>query len=146
MQWQRNEFTLSDDTHRLDISEVCRLLRRTYWAENRPNEAIRRSVLNSLSFGLYEQAKLIGFARVVTDRATVGYLCDVVIAEAYQRRGLGQWMIACILGHPDLVDCRIDLFTRDGHAFYQRFGFGPHRFTSMVRYPDTEEQERNQPQ
>ena len=143
MQWQRDEFTFSDDIERLDISDVCRLLHGTYWAENRPPDAIKRSVRNSLSFGLYDQAKLIGFARVVTDRATVGYLCDVVIADEYQRRGLGQWVIACILEHPDLVDCRIDLFTRDAQALYQRFGFGPHRFTSMVRYPDTEERERH---
>lgn len=145
MQWQKDEFTLSDDVERLDMSDVCRLVRGTYWAEKRPNEAIERSVRNSLSFGLTDQGKLIGFARVVTDRATVGYLCDVVIAEGYQRRGLGQWMMACILEHPDLLDCRIDLFTRDAQAFYQRFGFGPHLFTSMVRYPDPEERERIAP-
>jgi len=142
MEWQQNGFTLSDDVERLDVAEVCRLLHCTYWAKQRPSQAIERSVRNSLSFGLYDQAKLIGFTRVVTDRATVGYLCDVVIADEYQRRGLGEWMLARILEHPDIRDCRIDLFTRDAQAFYQRFGFGPHRFTSMVRYPDCDDEER----
>ena len=144
MQWQRDEFVLSDDAERIDMAGLCRLLRGTYWARHRSGEAIERSMRNSLSFGLYNQDRLIGFARVVTDRATVGYLCDVVIADEYQKLGLGKWAIACILEHPDLRDCRIDLFTRDAQAFYQQFGFGPHRFTSMVRYPDTEEEERVQ--
>ena len=144
MEWQQNEFTFSDDQRRIDLCAVCTLLHGTYWAEKRPNESIERSIRNSLCFGLYDRDAQIGFARVVTDRTTVGYLCDVVLAAGYQRRGLGQWMIACILEHPDLRACRIDLFTRDAQAFYQQFGFGPHRFTSMVRYPDTEERERVQ--
>lgn len=144
MQWQRDEFVLSDDVARIDIAALCRLLQGTYWARNRSDNTVERSVRNSLSFGLYTKGGLIGFARVVTDRATVGYLCDVVIADEYRKRGLGEWAITCILDHPDLRDCRIDLFTKDAQVFYQRFGFGPHRFTSMVRYPDTEEHERAQ--
>ena len=72
---------------------------------------------------------------MVTDAATVGYLCDFVIGKDHRGLGIGQWILTQILGHPDLSGCRIDLFTRDAQEFYKPFGFGPHRFTSMVRYP-----------
>ena len=104
-------------------------------------EAIERSVRRSLSFALLHGETLAGFGRVVTDTATVGYLCDFVIAEQFRGGGLGQWMLAQILAHPDLRGCRIDLFTRDAQDFYKPFGFGPHKYTSMVRYPEREPDE-----
>jgi GNAT superfamily N-acetyltransferase len=135
MEWQRDAYTVSDDPARLDLDAICRLLWGTYWATDRKTDVIAGSLKNALSFGLYHGNEQIGIARVVTDRATVGYLCDVVISDQHRGSGLGKWLIACILAHPDLVDCRIDLFTRDAQEFYREFGFGPHRFTSMVRYP-----------
>lgn len=138
MEWQHQEITLTDDQDRIVVAEVFKLLRGTYWAGNRTGEVVERSVRQSLSFALLREGKLIGFARVVTDRATVGYLCDFVIAEECRGRGLGTWALARILEHPDLRGCRIDLFTRDAQPFYRGFDFGPHRFTSMVRYPPEE--------
>jgi GNAT superfamily N-acetyltransferase len=135
MEWHRGEFTISDDPAWLDLTSVCTLLGGTYWGKDRAPETVERSVRHSLCFGIYKGGALVGFARVVTDRATVGYLCDVVISEAHRGAGLGRWLLACILKHPDLHGCRIDLFTRDAQEFYKPFGFGPHRFTSMVRYP-----------
>jgi GNAT superfamily N-acetyltransferase len=139
MEWQHQGFTLTDDQGRIDLAGVCTLLRGTYWAESRAGDVIERSIRNSLSCGLLHAGRLVGFARVVTDRATVGYLCDFVIAKEHQRKGIGKWMLARILEHPDLRLCRIDLFTRDAQEFYRAFGFGPHRFTSMVRYPPESE-------
>ena len=135
MEWTRDDFTLTDDPDRIDFAELCSLLWGTYWAETRGREVIERSVRRSLSFALLREGKLAGFARVVTDAATVGYLCDFVIGKDHRGLGLGQWILTQILGHPDLSGCRIDLFTRDAQEFYKPFGFGPHRFTSMVRYP-----------
>jgi GNAT superfamily N-acetyltransferase len=135
MEWQHHDVTLTDDPDRIDVGEVCNLLRGTYWAEKRAYDVIERSVRQSLSFAILREGKLIGFARVVTDRATVGYLCDFVIAKEFRARGLGRWVLARILEHPHIEGCRIDLFTRDAQEFYRGFGFGPHRFTSMVRYP-----------
>jgi GNAT superfamily N-acetyltransferase len=135
MEWQRDEYTISDDPTRLDLQAICTLLSGTYWAADRGTDVIAGSLKNSLSFGLYYRSEQIGIARVITDRATFGYLCDVVISDQHRGNGLGKWLISCILAHPDLVDCRIDLFTRDAQEFYREFGFGPHRFTSMVRYP-----------
>lgn len=142
MEWTRDEFTLTDDVARVDFAELCSLLWGTYWAETRGREVIERSVRRSLSFSLLCGGKMAGFARVVTDAATVGYLCDFVIAREFRARGLGKWMLERILGHPELRGCRIDLFTRDAQEFYKGFGFGPHRFTSMVRYPPRDEDER----
>lgn len=135
MQWQRDAYTLTDETARLDLAAVVALLRNTYWAADRPVEVTECSLRHSLAFGLFHGAEQVGFARVVTDRATVGYLCDVVIADAHRGKGIGKWVLACILEHPELRGCRIDLFTKDAQEFYRAFGFGPHKYTNMVRYP-----------
>lgn len=137
MQWQRENYTLTDETARLDLAAVVALLRSTYWAAERPVEVTERSLRHSLNFGLFHGAEQVGFARVVTDRATVGYLCDVVIADAHRGKGLGKWLLTGILEHPELRGCRIDLFTRDAQEFYRAFDFGPHRYTNLVRYPPT---------
>ena len=135
MEWQHDDYTLTDESARLDLAAVVALLRSTYWAAERPVEITERSLRHSLAFGLFHGAEQVGFARVVTDRATVGYLCDVVIADAHRGKGIGKWVITSILGHPELRGCRIDLFTKDAQEFYRAFGFGPHNYTNMVRYP-----------
>ena len=135
MDWQHGDYSLTDDSARLDLDAMDALLRTTYWAAERPREITERSVRNSLTFGLFHGAEQVGFARVITDQATVGYLCDVVIAEAHRGQGLGQWLLTCILNHPALRGCRIDLSTKDAQEFYRAFGFGPHPYTSLVRYP-----------
>lgn len=135
MDWQFNEYVLTDATERMDLDAICGLLHSTYWASNRSREVIEKTLRHSLNFGLFRGERQIGFARVVSDRATVGYLCDVVIADGHRGGGLGKWMLEVILEHPELKTCRIDLFTKDAQEFYARFGFGPHPFTNLVRYP-----------
>ena len=135
MEWQRDDYTISDDPARLDLAAICQMVTGTYWAAARAPNSIRRSVENSLCFGVYDEAGQVGIARVVTDKATVGYICDVIISDKHQGKGLGKWLMTCILEHPDLQGCRLDLFTRDAQELYKQFGFGPHRYTSMVRYP-----------
>ena len=138
MQWQRDNYIITDETTRLDLAAVSALLRSTYWATDRSPETIERSLRHSLNFGLFHGVEQIGFARVVTDRATVGYLCDVVIADEHRGKGVGKWLLACVLAHPELHGCRIDLFTKDAQEFYRAFGFGPHKYTNMVRYPQAD--------
>ena len=136
MEWRNGDFTITDDPAALDFEATCGLLWSTYWAAERTVDVIRESLRNSLNFALFSSGKQIGFARVVTDFATVGYLCDVVLADEHRGEGLGKWLLATILAHPRLAGCRLDLFTRDAQAFYAKYGFGPHPFTSMVRYPN----------
>jgi GNAT superfamily N-acetyltransferase len=135
MHWEFNSYELTDEAARLDLDAVAALLRDTYWAADRPRSVLERSVQNSLCFGLFHEGGQVGFGRVVTDFATVAYLCDVVIADGHRGKGVGKWMLTCILEHPQLQGCRVDLFTKDAQEFYRGFGFGPHRYTNMVRYP-----------
>jgi len=136
MIWQRGEYSLVDDCDKIDLDAVASLLHSTYWASNRPKETIVKTIEHSLNFSLFHRTQQVGFARVVTDHATVGYLCDVIISADHRGHGLGRWLLEQILNHPALRTCRIDLFTKDAQEFYRAFGFGPHRYTNMVRYPE----------
>lgn len=117
-------FLISTDPARLDLDTIHGFLARSYWADGRPREVIERSLQTSLCFGLYRSQEQVGLARVITDFATFAYLCDVFIAEPYQGQGLGKWLLACVLAHPDLQGgLRWMLATRDAHGFYRQYGF-----------------------
>jgi N-acetylglutamate synthase-like GNAT family acetyltransferase len=122
---QRDEFVVSDDPARLDLDFIHRsLAEETYWARGIPRSVVERAVRHSLCFGLYGAAGQVGMARVITDRATFAYLCDVFIAKDCRGRGLGVWLVECILAHPDLQGLRrFSLLTKDAHELYRRFGF-----------------------
>lgn len=124
MEYKKDIFTISDDPARLDIDAICDFLSRAYWAQNRPRDLIERSIQYSLNFGVYDGDRQIGFARVVTDHAIFAYLCDVFIHEDYRGKGLGKWMIDCVLDHPELQGLRRwCLLTRDAHGLYKQVGF-----------------------
>ena len=125
---QRNGLTLSTDPARLDMDAVCDFLTRAYWAQGRPREVTERAFDHSLVFGLYDGTRQIGMARVVSDFAVFAYLCDVFIHEDYRGNGVGKWMLATVLDHPDLKTIRRwMLATRDAHEFYRGYGFdAPH--------------------
>ena len=96
----------------------------THWGGALNAQRMRRAVAHSVCFGVYEGSATIGFARVVTDLATFGYLTDVVVAAAHRGKGVGWWLTECILEHPDLQGLRrLTLLTRDAAAFYARAGF-----------------------
>lgn len=134
-------FILSTEPARLDVEAIYDFLSHSYWASARPRSMIEKSIRNSLCFGVYHDTHQIGFARVVTDCATFGYLADVYILEPYRRRGLGRWLIQSILSHPELKTLRRwSLATRDAHPLYRHFGFHeleqPQDFMELVRpYP-----------
>ncbi|GEL71380.1 GNAT family N-acetyltransferase [Myxococcus virescens] len=119
-------FVASDDLARIDLDVVHGYLSRSYWSAGIPRETVERAARNSLVFGLYSSGGQVGYARVVTDRASFAYLCDVFVLESYQGRGLGQWMMEALLEHPDLQGLRRFLLaTRDAHSLYARYGFQP---------------------
>lgn len=130
MEQHRGEYTLSDDPARIDAVAVHAYLVRSHWAAGIPLELVRRSIAGSLCVGVYHPvAGQVGFARVVTDRATFAYLCDVYVLEAHRRRGLGKWMVEALVTHPDLQGLRrFVLQTKDAHDIYRPFGFAapPH--------------------
>jgi GNAT superfamily N-acetyltransferase len=125
----RGDYTISADPARLDVGFVHDWLANvSYWAQGRPLEVAQKALENSLCFGVYRGAEQVGLARVVTDYATFGWLCDVFITEAHRGRGLGKWLIECVVSHPDLAGLKqIVLATRDAHELYRRYG----GFTSL---------------
>jgi GNAT superfamily N-acetyltransferase len=124
---RRGDFLISTDPALLDLPLLHDFLsNRSYWATGRTMEAMRRSLEHSVCFGLYEGPQQIGFARVVTDRATFAWLCDVFVLEGYRGRGLSKWLLECVMAHPALQGLRRFLLaTRDAHSLYERFGFTP---------------------
>jgi len=120
----RNQFTVSADPSKLDVEAIYDFLSHCYWSEGIPRETVERAIDHSLCFGLFDGAKQIGFARVISDHATYAYLCDVYVLESYRGKGLGTWMMSCVMKHPDLQGLRrFTLLTRDAHGLYQKFGF-----------------------
>jgi GNAT superfamily N-acetyltransferase len=124
MEWTRDGFLISTDPSRLDRDAVHRFLAGSYWAKGIPRSVVERSIDNSMAFGLYEGSVQVGFARVITDRATFAYLADVFVLESRRSRGLAKWLVQTILGHPDLRGLRRwVLVTRDAQGLYRQFGF-----------------------
>ena len=126
MDFGKDGFTISTEKERLDIDLIHSFLNRTYWAEGISKETIRRSIEGSLCFGVFENDKQVGFARMITDKATFAYLADVFIIEEYRGRGLSKWLMQVIMSHPDLQGLRrMILATKDAHGLYKQFGFTP---------------------
>lgn len=115
---------ISTDQSLLDIDLIINFLHQTYWAKNHTAEEIKKSIKNCLCFGLYDNGKQIGFARVLTDYTFSAWLADVFILNTFQQTGYGQFLIKSILDHPDLKNVkRWRLATSDAHKFYEKFGF-----------------------
>jgi GNAT superfamily N-acetyltransferase len=122
--WRRDGYLISTDRSLLDLRFVHGYLKTSYWAAGVPEEVVRRSVVNSLCFGVYSDEEQVGFARVVTDRATFAYLADVFVLEEHRGRGLGKWLVEVVLSHPELRGLRRwMLATRDAHELYRKYGF-----------------------
>jgi GNAT superfamily N-acetyltransferase len=120
----REQYSISTDPRRLDIEAVHAFLSRSFWAEGISRTLVAKAMANSLCFGLFDGASQVGFARVITDRATFAYLCDVYILESHRGRGLGKWLIEAVMAHSDLQGLRrFQLVTRDAHGLYERHGF-----------------------
>jgi GNAT superfamily N-acetyltransferase len=141
-EWKRGRYHVSTDPSRLDITGTTAYLDTTYWAQGRPESMVRRSIEGSIAFGVYDGDDQVGFARVVTDRATFGWVCDVFILDSHQGRGLGMWLMRCVLAHPDLQDLRRWLLgSTNARGLYARLGFvplpAPERFMQIDKRTST---------
>jgi GNAT superfamily N-acetyltransferase len=131
LELQRGDYRISTDPDRLDLDAIHAYLARSYWAEQIPKEIVARSLRGSLCFGLYQQQpagsqRQVGFARVISDRATFAYLCDVYVLEEHRGKGLSKWLMEAVQSHPELQGLRrFQLATRDAHGLYTQFGFAP---------------------
>jgi len=132
MEWKKDLYTISTDKSRLDLDTIHRFLSEdSYWARDRTLKQTQTAIQNSICFGMYDGARQIGFARVVTDRSTFAYLGDVFILEEFRGRSLSKWLMETIISHPELHGLRRwVLATRDAHGLYEQFGF------SALKFPD----------
>ncbi|MEJ2882087.1 GNAT family N-acetyltransferase [Pedobacter sp. GR22-6] len=132
MEILENGFVFSDDPNKIDPIRIHHYLStQSYWAQGIPFETVKRSIDNSLCFGIYKEEKQIGFARWITDKATFGYLADVYIEEPFRGMGLSKKLMSLMLFHADLQGLRrYMLATQDAHGLYAQFGFKP------IEHPD----------
>ena len=121
----KDGFIISTDKNLLDINAIHEFLSvEAYWSMGIPRSTVERSIQNSLCFGLYEGKKQIGFARIISDYATIAYLGDVYILKDYRGKGLSKWLIETIMAHPNLQNLRRwILLTGDAHGLYRQFGW-----------------------
>lgn len=124
---------VSTDPARIDLDVVHGFLAGSHWATGIPREVVERAVRNSLCFGAYRDGRQVGFARVISDRATYAYVSDVFVLPEERGAGIGQRLMAAIVAHPDLQGLRRwNLFTRDARALYRKFGFGDARYPERL--------------
>jgi hypothetical protein len=170
----RGEFLISTDPALLDLDLIHNFLANCYWAKGIQKDVLARSIEHSLCFGIYDQSNAnfpglakparplgelregsgapktvqVGFARVISDFATIAYLGDVFMLESHRGRGLGRWMMECIMQHPALQGLRRwILVTRDAHELYAKVGFtplkAPERYMEL-HHPDVYETRESQ--
>ena len=126
MNWVRDTFTVTSDPAKLDRTVIAEFLASSYWAKGIPAATVEKSLERSLCFTLLDGERQIGFARVISDQATIAYLGDVFVLPEYRGKGLAKWLIECVVSHPELQGLRRwILATRDAHGLYERFGFTP---------------------
>lgn len=130
MRSTRGEFEIDTDRSRLQVDVIHAFLRdESYWARERTLEQTKTAIENSICFGLYLGERQIGFARVVSDKATFAYVGDVFVIEEFRGRGLSKWLMQVIVENPELQGLRRwVLATRDAHGLYRQFDFAELRF------------------
>ena len=133
------QYEISTDAARFNIQVIHKFLaEESYWSQGIPRTVVERAIQNSLCFGVYLSTEQVGFARVVTDKATFALLADVFILSAHRGKGLSKWLMRSIVGHEDLQGLRrLLLLTSDAHSLYRQFGFqelgNPSRFMEVLR-------------
>jgi GNAT superfamily N-acetyltransferase len=127
VEYRSGDFLVSTDRARLDLDVIHDFLTNCYWAKGIPREVVLRSIEHALCFGIYDaNGAQAGFARVISDFATIAYVGDVFVLETHRGRGLGKWLMQCIMQHPSLQNLRRwILTTRDSHGLYAQVGFTP---------------------
>lgn len=117
------DYIISKDKTMIQFERILDMLAKSYWASNRPKDIIQKSIDNSICYGVYVQNVQVGFARIITDYATVYYICDVIIDEKFRGKGLGKRLINTIVDDEQLKVLTGMLLTSDAHGLYEHFGF-----------------------
>lgn len=122
---QFDEFLISTDNAKLDVVAIHDFLSRySGWSDNIPFERVKTSIEHSLNFGLYHNKEQIGFARVISDFATIAYLGDIYVLDKYRGKGLSKKLMDVVMSHPDLQGLRRwILLTSTADWLYEKYGF-----------------------
>jgi len=124
---------LSDEKARLDVARIHGWLASSYWSPGIARALVERAIAGSHCLGAYREGTQIGFARMITDRATFAWLADVWVEETARGQGVGRAMVRWFLDHPDYREMRrIGLTTADAHGVYAALGF--HALRRPERY------------
>ena len=117
-------YEVTCDRSRMDVDAIHAFLTQSYWSPGIPRATVERAIANSTCFGVFADGAQVGFARVVTDKATFAYLADVYVLPGHRGRGLSRRLLEEVVRHPDLQGLRrMLLATRDAHGLYAKFGF-----------------------
>ena len=118
-------FNISTDKNLLNFDVIYKYLDQdSYWSKGIPPGRLKLAIENSLCFGVYFNNEQIGFARVITDKATFAYIADVFILPDFRGKSLSKWLIQTIMNHAELQGLRRwSLATADAHGLYSQFGF-----------------------
>jgi GNAT superfamily N-acetyltransferase len=130
---EKGSYTITTDNAKMDVDVIHRYLSaESYWAKGIPFEVVKKSIAGSLCFGIFYQGTQVGFARLVTDKATFAYLADVFVLQQHRGKGLSKWLMETIHAHPELQTLRRwVLGTKDAHTLYEQFGWT--RFTDETK-------------
>ncbi|MDQ7092323.1 GNAT family N-acetyltransferase [Desulfosporosinus sp. PR] len=135
MKWSFEGYTIETDKTLIAVDRVKEFLADSYWAKDRAKELIEKTIMNSFCYGVYHDTNLVGFARVVSDYATMFWIGDVYIDRNHRGKGLGKKLIKCILETQEFKNLRGILATTDAHGLYEQFGFEKVESKFMSRTP-----------
>ncbi|MDQ7816387.1 MAG: GNAT family N-acetyltransferase [Melioribacteraceae bacterium] len=122
----RKKYLISADKRKLKVLSIHKFLTNSYWAKGIPIKAVKKQIKNSFCFGVYNDKKQIGYARIITDYVGFAYLCDVYIEEDFRGKGLSKWLMEEVINHPKLKNIKTwMLSTNDAHGLYAQYGFKP---------------------
>jgi GNAT superfamily N-acetyltransferase len=124
-EWKRDDgFAISTNKELLDLELIFQFLSGTYWAKGLSKKILLKSILHTpLCYGIYNDTKQVGFARVITDFTRFAWLSDVFVLPEYRGKGLSKWLMEVITTDPHLEGTSFQLATKDAHGLYKQFGF-----------------------
>jgi GNAT superfamily N-acetyltransferase len=121
-----SEILITSDQSKFDFDAIHDFLSNIYWSRDIPKATLKKAAENSLCFGAFWNGSQVGFARVVTDKATFAFLADVYVLESHRGRGIARELMNAVFSHPELQGIRRFLLsTRDAHGLYEKYGFAP---------------------